>query len=491
MKNTKEIKLYREENHFVKATLIVKSTEIIDVPCKIYLPERTHEKPYMVFKPSKENGLAMMASHKGELKAAIYGFDKEIQTTIRAPKVYFSGSFTKHWGDEFSETTVPGEPQDLHVIHHIRNHEGKEITHIEFWISPNKFLTPSMICTSSYTGEIKYERVRNMEFRIKDGVKLVFEKHFSSKTAKNGDLVQWSFLVACSELNVSADDVETQKNNVLPDIDDFLLIVSFAARERTVCLGWSATDKNSHATFYRGDYAFPEGKDDDSLNNGVTDIQAFERFMKTCYPAFLRFENKLALRTALYSSVPSGHQTLETSFLSMFAGLETLILDFRRRKNLEFVLPEQEWIALRKYLQGCVRESIKPKLERQQRASIYRKLGELNRVPLGEAFDVFCQKYAIDLEDLWPVFGKKEIAGLADIRNRLIHGDPLPHDLFGALIVAKEHLKYTLERVIVRVLGWDVEETKVNPSYLEKSFVVMKDLPSKQAQLSGYIYNQE
>jgi hypothetical protein len=225
------------------------------------------------------------------------------------------------------------------------------------------------------------------------------------------------------------------------------------------------------------------------MDYGVIDIQHFERFMQTCYPAFLRFENKLAIRNALYSAVPSTPQTLETSFLRTFSGLETLILDFRRRENLEFTLPEDEWLALRKYLQKCIKESTKPKLEHEQRASIYRKFGELNRVSLGKAFDVFCQKYAIDLEELWPVFGNKEIVGLADIRNRLIHGDPFPHDLFGTLIVAKEHLKYTLERVIVRVLGWDVGETKVSPAYLGKHFTAMKALPSEQTRLSEYIHN--
>jgi len=489
LKNRKKPELNREENHLVKATLVVKATEINGVPCKIYLPERTHEKPYVVFKPSKEHAHKIMGSHKGAFKATIYGFDKEIQTTIEAPEVYFSGGFTKHWGDDISETTVPGEPQDLHVIHHLKNHECQGRTHIVFWISPNKFLTPSMICSNSYTGEIKYERVRNLEFGIKDDVQIVFEKHFSSKTGQNGDLIQWSFLVACADLKVSADDVETLKTNILPDIDDFLLIASFAARERTGCLGWTATDKNSHSTFYRGKYTFPKGNDDSSMDYGVIDIQYFERFMQTCCPAFLRFENKLAIRNALYSAVPSTTQTLETSFLRTFSGLETLILDFRRRENLEFTLPKDEWQALRKYFQKCIKESIKPKLERKQRSLIYRKLGELNRVSLGEAFDVFCQKYAIDFEDLWPVFGNKKIVGLADIRNRLIHGDPFPDDLFKTLIVAGEHLKYTLERVIVRVLGWDVGETKVSPVYLGKHFFVMKALPSEQTRLSEYIHN--
>ena len=488
---TSLIDLNREENYLVKATLIVRGTEINGVPCKIYLPERIHEKPYVLLKPSKQDANQILASYKGALKATIYGFDGEIKTTIAAPEVYFSGGSTKRWGDDISETTVPGEPQDLHIIHHLENDAYGDETHILFWISPNEFLTPFMAFTNSYTGEIKCERVENIEFTIKDGLKLVFEKHFNYRTEENRGLLRWSFLVACAELNIPSIDVETLKNNTLNDIDDFLLIASFTARKRTACVGWTATDKNSHTTFYRGNYTFPQKDNNTSLDDGIVDIKDFKRFMETCYPTFLRFENKLALRNAFYAAVPSKPHTIETSFLHMFAGLETLILDFKRRENLEFVLPENVWLTLKKYLEKCVKKSTNPKLEREQRASIYCKLDELNRVSFREAFEGFCEKYSIDLVDLWPVFGKKGVKGLTDIRNKLIHGDPFPHDLFGALIVANEHLQYTLERVLVRVLGWDVGETKVKPSYLRVNLCAIKELPSALVRLSEYMRNQE
>jgi hypothetical protein len=489
LKNAKKTEIDREENYLVKATLILDNAEINDVLCKIYLPERIQKKPYVILKPSKEDTDKIMDSHKVALKATIYGSNKEIQTTIEAPEVYFSEAHTKHWGVDIIETSVLGEPQDLHIIQHNRNHEGPEGTQIVFWISPNEFLAPRMSRSTSYTGEIKYEVVRSREFRIKDDIKIIFEKRFDSKTIENGDLVQWSSLVASADYDVPANDVNKLKNNILPDIDDLLLIASFAARKPTACLGWTAIDKNSYVTFYRGNKVLPEGNDNSSINYGVTDIFFFERFVQTCYPAFLKFENKLALRNTLYSIVPLMPQTLEASFLRMFSGMETLVLDFRRRENLEYVLPKDKWPALRKYLRKCIKESVEPKLEREQRASIYRKLDELNRISINEAFDEFCKRYAIDLEDLWPVFGTKETVGLADIRNRLIHGDPFPPDLYESLFVANEHLKYTLERVIVRILGCDVRETKVSPDYLEKDLLEINAFPAARIRLFEYIYN--
>jgi len=488
MKNAKKQEPLREENHFVKATFIFSNSEMINVPCKIYLPERTYEKPYMVLKPSKVDTYRLASAHKAALKAVIYGFDKEIQTTIEAPEVHFSGCSTKHWGHEISESTVHGVPQDLHVIHHLQNHEGQEKTLLVFWVSPNTFLTPYMICSTSYTGDIKYEKVGDLKFTLKNNVGLVFDKYFDSKSVKNGDLTQWSYLVACVELDVPADDVLTLKKT-LQDIDDFLLIASFAARFRTACLGWTATDKKSHATFYRGNYTFPDGKDNNS-DEGLVDIQDFERFTDVCYSSFLKYENKLALRNALYSAVPSDPNMIETTYLQTFAGLEMLILDFRKWKNLEFILPETEWACLKKYLQSCIKKSTKPKLERGERAFIYCKLDELNRVSLREVFDVFCTHYEIDLSDLWPVFGEKRIVGLTDIRNRLIHGDPFPLDLYRALIIAKEHLKYTLERVIARVLGWNIEQSRISNHYLSIYGFAAKDLSFEQTRLSEFIYRE-
>ena len=272
MRDNRRPELGREENHLVKATVIVNGGEITNVPCKIFLPERIQEKPYVIFKPSKEDANRIMASHKGALHATVYGFDKKKELTIEAPEIYFSGSSTKYWGDGISDSTVPGDPQDLHVVHHLRANDNAQHTQIVFWISPNSFLTPFMSSTSSYTGDLKYERVRNVEFVMKNEVRLVFDEHFGSKTAENGDFVQWSFLVACAELDVPADDVMSLKENILPDVDDFLLITSFAARQRTACLGWTATDKNSYTTFYRGKYVFPDFVSN-NLDYGLIDIK--------------------------------------------------------------------------------------------------------------------------------------------------------------------------------------------------------------------------
>lgn len=487
MTRNKRSELGREENHLVKATVIVDDFQLTDVPCKIFLPERIEEKPCIVLKPSEQVANKIMAFHKGALRARVYGFNKEIELTIESPEVFFSRSSTKYWGDGISDSTIPGEPQDLHIVHHHRTDANVQRTKIAFWISPNQFLNPLILSTSSYTGDLTYKRVRNFEFLIKNQVRLVFDKNFRSKSAENGDFIQWSFLVACAELDVPADNAATLSEIILPDVDDFLLIASFAARQRTACLGWAASDKSSYTTFYRGNYVFPDTVVDNTFDNRLINTEDFERFVHTCYPVFLEFENKLAIRNALYSILPSQSGALETTFLKVFAGLETIILDFRRREELEFIVPEVNWGVLKKYLQKCLKSSTEPKLEATQRASMYCKLDELNRVSLREAFDLFCKKYSVDLADLWPVFGKKDLVGLVDIRNKLIHGDPFPDDMADSLIVANEHLIYVVERVLIRIFKWNLQETKISPAYLQAHMLAIKDMAAAQTKLSEYI----
>lgn len=478
----------RKEDHLVRATIKVKGSKIAGVPCKIFLPERIYEKPYIILKPSIEDaGILTTISKCRNLFSIVHGFDGKKELTIEAPLVYFSGSSTKHWGSGISGSTVPGEPQDLHIIQHRNDNTDGEKTNIVFWVSPNSFLTPSLSLTTSYTGDIECDRVSSVEFLMKNKTKLIFDQHFRSKKSDNGDHVQWSFLVASADVEVPAVDVSTVKTGILADLDDFLLIASFAARQRTACLGWSAIDRSSVTTFYRGNYVFPKDDRSNDIDSGVIDINDFEKYMDVCYSAFLEFDNKRALRNSIYSVFPPPSYTVETSFLKLFAGLEALVLSYKRSGLSEFILGGDEWRSLKKYLKKCIKRSNEPKLKHNQRASMYSKLDELNRMSLRESFDLLCDEYSIDLSDLWPIFRQDGQVGLVEIRNKLIHGDPLTHEVLGALLVAKEHLKYTLERMILSILKWNIKKSKVNSSYLKMHMTAMKEMPFEKEKLSEYM----
>lgn len=473
-----------KEDYFVEAAIIFDGNEIKNVPCKIFLPERITDKPYITLKPSNSDSAILTSFWRAELKAKVYGSDKKLQLIIESPEIYFSEAKSSHWGNHrLSETTISANPQDLRVISLINNTDLDEKTNLTLWVSPNKLLSPFLSQSMSYDGTVEYKCIQQLVFKISDDLKYEFTKNFRYRTEENNDLIQWSFLVSSCHIDIPAIETDLIKDSVLKDFDNFLLISSFASRERTSCLGWEASDKHHFVQFYRGNYVFPEVEESYS-NDELIDVSVFKQFIKKAYISFEEFDNKLALQSSLHAVVTAKESTIEKSFLNIFAGLEALVLDFKRTNNNEFILPESEWAELSKYLKKCIKQSTNPCIESKNRASIYSKLGELNRISLREAYDLFCKEYGIELNDLWSLFSQDDVVGLVDIRNRIIHGDPFPREVFGSLIIANEHLKYILERVILRVLNWDVNDSKIHINFISSN---IDDLKKSQLKLTDYL----
>lgn len=90
--------------------------------------------------------------------------------------------------------------------------------------------------------------------------------------------------------------------------------------------------------------------------------------MKICYPAFLSFSDQNAIGKAIISVVPGRKKVLEESFLSLFTGLEALILAFRKEKKLELVvLVPDDWEPISKIIKKNIFKNIKQQLSKEQR----------------------------------------------------------------------------------------------------------------------------
>lgn len=475
----------RKEDYFLLADLELDGTTVTGIPCKVYLPERILEKPYVVLKPSNQQATSLLGFNY-RFSAKVDGRNEAINTTLEASELYISNHQTTHWGAGLTDSTVRCEPEDLHVISAIQP-SGRASTHVEFWISPNGFLTPFSSQTSSYTGEVSYKQIGPVpKFKLAEDLEVVFEKRFQSKKLSNGDFLQWRHLAACAEIRgVGARSLFESKARYLSLLDDLMLAASLAEKRRTCCLGWVASDGNSVAKYYRGHYVFPEIEADSGRDFRLVDMRHAEEFIRCAYAKLSADPENIALRSAIHAAIPNESSILETEFLKMFAGLESLVLDFRRRENCEVVLGPEEWSKLKKQLKGCIKKSSNPSPDNDQRASLYRKLDELNRVSLAEAFKAFCLAYSVPLLDLWPVFSEYKKADLAGIRNRLIHGDSFTHEQLDELIVANEHLRLTLERALVCVLGWNVANTEVSPERLAALSKIIDRYPDAQDRLTS------
>jgi hypothetical protein len=169
-----------------------------------------------------------------------------------------------------------------------------------------------------------------------------------------------------------------------------------------------------------------------------------------------------------------------------------LVLSFRRQHGFEFVFSDADLVEWRQIKDGSLKEWLKslPLLagdgRAEERKLIYENLSALERISLSHAFKKFCEVYSVDLSDLWPISGGGDKKwSLTFIRNKLVHGEVFPSFKMGALMVATEHLRWTLERMILGYFGWSVEKSNVSPSYLSPFMTAYKAMETERKIISS------
>lgn len=166
------------------------------------------------------------------------------------------------------------------------------------------------------------------------------------------------------------------------------------------------------------------------------------------------------LHRAISFRLDSEASSLEVSFITLYAALESCLTFFRGQDDFE-ILSASEFNLLERDLRKWLRAHPTLAAEPAKRGLIYEKMRELNRFPFSFVFRKFCEHHALDLSDLWPVIGPHEEWPLLEIRHRLVHGDPFENRPMEALRCANLHLIWTVERMLLCELGWPVERSSV------------------------------
>lgn len=482
------MKEMRQKEDYRIITTIKSNKSIIDgVLCKVFLPKRLTEPVELYFYPDEEQRHKLEKMFEFSITGEVKGFSGELESRIQADKVYFKTGSTTYWGQGIAESIFTGDPIDLKVIDFLQRDDKALVQKImgSLWLTPSMPLSPFKTRERSYKGDVKVETIRQVKFTLANGLSLTFDKHFRYVENENGDEITFSELVAEFETDRELQGIE---NELIDDIDDFLMLVSFAERQRCVCLGWDFMDSKEHTKYYRRDVAIPETREKQNLFETLIDVSDFEDFIKQAYDKFIKIESKDLIRQAIQytTSVHQGNKTLENEFLSLYAALETLVLYFRRIHHMEDVLPPELWKQLRGDLEKWLKVHPLLSSDKNKRALIYKKLSELNRIPFSIAFDQLCEVYSIDLSDIWSVTADDSMdVSLSEIRNKLVHGDVFNPPQFRALMAAKEHLLWSMERLILAVLGWPISRSTVNRDFLSRNMACYQEWKEDQKILSG------
>ena len=104
--------------------------------------------------------------------------------------------------------------------------------------------------------------------------------------------------------------------------------------------------------------------------------------------------------------------------------------------------------------------------DKEKRKLIYEKLPELNRISFNEAYTNLCESLNVDTSDLWPLCNSKNGISISMVRNILVHGNAIDHEANAALFSVYDHLRWTAERLILSILGWDYNNSHVSKGYL-------------------------
>lgn len=468
-----------KEDYRVLASISLHETSdtINEVICKVYIPKRTNEHARVILLPNDEQNEQLSGAHMLSIWAELKQPNGDINR-ITSNETLITSQSSIGWGPRLSEHVVQCEPWDLQIetVFHTSHVDSKPEGH--FWISRNQLLSNVWEQSFSSTGEVKVSKLDPLELTLANGLKINFTEHSRYHHLDADDTVMFSENVG--ELHIQQDSIGSALTDCLEHVDDVLRLVSFVGEYPCVCVGWWAADSERVTEFYRRRSVASEKPP--SVHDAIINYSEFADFLPAAYQAFAGVNPNAALRRALDYVVRDNHDSLEASYIMLYAAVETLVLFFRRQEKLEFIFEDDsQWDQLKCDLTAWLKSHPVLSEDSKRRSFVYEKLSELTRLSFGTAFKRFCDRYKVDLSDLWPMVGRNS---LSNIRNKLVHGEVYQSTHYHALMGAREHLRWSAYRMIFGMLGWPIKRTKIDPKSLAQS-PILKSFDEDRRQISS------
>jgi hypothetical protein len=300
--------------------------------------------------------------------------------------------------------------------------KGMKVLKGTFHLTPCPVINTASIVERSYTGAVNVKRVVVPSFTLECGLKLEFKKHFDSAIGRKKESITTSHLVAEFESTKPLQRVQFQE--ALAEFQEFLLLASFAARYRCVCLRWDLADERGSVTqHFQQNFVLPSARQP-GPDETLIDISDFLGFMGPGFELYRSFPDRSFVNNAMFAL--AGERSISTDrFLVYFASLESLLLHVRQSGG-----------------------------------------GIKGKATFRDLLNDFQKIYAVDFNDLWPLLDRKAGPSLKDIRNRIAHGQPLDAREEHFLLWPTENLKWVVERMLLAVLKWPLQKSKANPKFL-------------------------
>lgn len=361
--------------------------------------------------------------------------------------------------------------------------DSDEVVELEYRLTPSRWAQPWHIVTQSYTGEVTVDRVELAQVQFGDASYEV-DVRYDYVTHDDADRYE-AFKTLIIRRRIESNKVEdlgSQKIDFAP-IDDICRLIQLASRSYVACLSGVEIYRGKQTQAYRLNRTRPEAKSGkDNRHDHLIDCRHVQEFLQHAFEQ-LRNSGDWAdrIRSAIAALVQPSSRTIEGQFIANFSALEELIEQFTDTADGTNVLGKRPFRQVRKKIEAVLTDSVPNENARDQ---IQRKLPELNRTPLQDRFEAFCETYGVAYQDLWPAFAGSP-ASLYKIRNRLVHSRSLAGAEIGAVCFAGDALQALLERSVLALLKWPVFESDVASAAFKHKYLVGKDLEALVAELEA------
>ncbi len=474
----------------INAKLVSAELELNDVYIEIYLPKNDEDEIYANCMPNN-NQLKLLL---GKYAFAIEGISVDqfnLYNKIKIKEAVFHDMLPRRINKDEESYLVKLLLMDFYA-----EYEGdisKKEQEINGWYYVNRLanLSPHKVLECKSSGEIKVEPYTTNDFSLSDNfiIKLDTKYFYDSDEKRKDQISTVSYFRNVAEFSFQGLFEEIE--NYSYKLDDFLMLMSFGIRKRTVCTGWIANNKSKFIKFIKRDIVIPPYKDENLLPNYLIEPNELKNFLIHSYRKYQSIDNKDILQRAI-SPIPIDEKVgTEPTYLILFSCLESILLYYKKINNLETIINEDDFkiikISFEDYLKNIFSKPDEVSFTEKQinilkgylpykRKMVYEKISELNRPSFNSILEKFCGDYNLDLSDLWPLANSHNKISLSQIRNKLIHGDTFKAVQHKSLIIALEHLNIIVERMILKILEWPLEKTRVSPEKIKNSYLFQEDI---------------
>ncbi len=328
-----------------------------------------------------------------------------------------------------------------------------------FALTGSTLLEPSDIRSASTTGAVTVERGEVFSLKILGECLLRFENVYRFIKADSGLDVTHRELVARADLS-GCEGLDITKE-LLPQVDDLMLVLSLAEGHRRACMGLTWRVGEELTSLYRLNRVMPNSVGKQSINDLLIE-DGYEDFLRDSLEMLENSSHRGLIWSALAAATSENDETVSMEFMRLYSALETLVLAYRREEKLEYLLDERAaWRRFEKQIRGSIKASAEMEDSPEKRKLAYQNIGALNRISLRHVTEVFLADREIRVDDLWPLFDNEGGWSLTTIRNKLTHGEHLDEEQqLECLPAAIESLKTIVYRVLLNTLGWDFQRSR-------------------------------